>query len=129
MELHHIGIAVADLDAASAPYLALGYTLEASGAVASQAVEVRMLKSGNSRLELLQATTADSPIGKFMSKHGPGLHHMAFCSSNIDEDLAHLSALGALLIDSATRPGFGGHRVAFIHPKWSGTLVELVEVV
>jgi methylmalonyl-CoA/ethylmalonyl-CoA epimerase len=129
MEIHHMGIAVEDLEQAAQPYLRLGYELEARGAVESQGVEVWMLKSGQSRLELLRATRPDSAVAKFIEKRGPGLHHLALATLDLPAELQRLAALGAPLIDSAPRPGFGGHLVAFIHPRWTGgVLVELVEV-
>ncbi|WP_333660111.1 methylmalonyl-CoA epimerase [Meiothermus cerbereus] len=128
MEIHHLGIAVQDLQEAARPYLELGYTLEAQGTVESQGVEVWMLKSGQSRLELLKATRPDSAIARFIEKRGPGLHHLALATPDIRAELARLAAGGAPLIDTTPRPGFGGHQVAFIHPRWfGGVLVELVE--
>jgi len=76
MEIHHIGIAVQDLQEAARPYLELGYTLEAQGSIESQGLEIWMLKSGRSRLELLKATRSDSTIIRFIEKRGPGLHHL-----------------------------------------------------
>lgn len=128
MELHHVGIAVSDLEAAARPYYALGYELEAKDTVESQGVSVYMLRSGHSRLELLAPTRPDSPIGKFLDKRGPGIHHLAFATGDIRGELERLAGEGTPLIDAAPRPGFGGHLVAFVHPKWSGgVLVELVE--
>ncbi len=128
MEIHHIGIAVHDLEEAAQPYLRLGYTLEAQGLVESQGVEVWMLNSGHSRLELLRATRPASAIARFIEKRGPGLHHMALATPDIRAELKRLEGQGALLIDTSPRPGFGGHLVAFIHPRWAGgVLVELVE--
>ncbi len=128
MEIHHIGIAVQDLEQAAQPYLKLGYTLEAQDMVESQGVEVWMLKSGHSRLELLRATRPESAIARFIEKRGPGMHHIALATSDIRAELKRLEGEGTPLIDTAPRPGFGGHLVAFIHPKWSGgVLVELVE--
>jgi methylmalonyl-CoA/ethylmalonyl-CoA epimerase len=129
MEIHHIGVAVQDLEQAAQPYLTLGYELEARGTVESQGVEVWMLKSGQSRLELLRATRPDSAVAKFIDKRGPGLHHLALATPDLRAELQRLAAQGAPLIDAAPRPGFGGHLVAFIHPRWTGgVLVELVEV-
>ncbi len=128
MNIHHVGIAVQDLELAAKPYLELGYALEAKGQVESQGVEVYMLKSGHSRFELLAATRPDSAIAKFIEKRGPGMHHIAIATSDIQAELKRLGEEGAPLIDSAPRPGFGGHLVAFIHPKWAGgVLLELVE--
>lgn len=128
MEIHHIGIAVQDLEQAAQPYLCLGYALEATGTVESQGVEVWMLRSGPSRLELLKATRPDTAIAEFIEKRGPGLHHMALATPDIRAELQRLAAEGTPLIDAAPRAGFGGHQVAFIHPRWAGgVLVELVE--
>ena len=128
MNIHHIGIAVENLEQAARPYFELGYTLEAQGTVESQGVEVWMLRSGPSRLELLRATRPDSAIARFIEKRGPGMHHIALATPDITAELQRLAASGTPLIDATPRPGFGGHRVAFIHPRWSGgVLVELVE--
>ena len=79
-------------------------------------------------LELLSPLGPETPVGRFLAKRGPGLHHLAFATSRIEEDLARLKAEGAKLIDEAPRPGFGGHRVAFLHPSFGlGVLWELVE--
>ncbi|MDX2006952.1 MAG: methylmalonyl-CoA epimerase [Meiothermus sp.] len=126
-EVHHIGIAVEDLATAAKPYQVLGYELEAADTVESQGVEVWMLKCGHSRLELLRATRPDSAIAKFIEKRGAGMHHVALATPDIRAELARLEAQHVPLIDTAPRPGFGGHLVAFIHPKWSGVLIELVE--
>jgi methylmalonyl-CoA/ethylmalonyl-CoA epimerase len=127
MELHHVGIAVPDLEAATAPYIRLGYGLEASGEVESQGVRVYMLRSGRSAIELLCPTRSDSAIAKFLERRGPGLHHLAFECDNIEAELNRLASEGVPLIDTQPRPGFGGHLVAFIHPRWAGgVLVELV---
>lgn len=131
MNLHHVGIAVADLSTAAQPYLQLGYVLEASGEVESQGVAIYMLQAPEQdagRLELLSPSRPDSPIAKFLQKRGPGLHHLAFGCKEIATELRRLEAEGVPLIDITPRPGFGGHLVAFIHPKWAGgVLVELVE--
>lgn len=128
MDIHHIGIAVENLEAAAKPYLALGYTLEAKDKVESQGVDVWMLVSGHSRVELLASIREGSAIAKFIEKRGQGIHHMAIATPDIRAELEHLAAQGTPLIDTAPRPGFGGHLVAFIHPKWAGgVLIELVE--
>ncbi|RIH86626.1 methylmalonyl-CoA epimerase [Meiothermus luteus] len=129
MRVHHIGIAVEDLEQAAAPYLHLGYHLEAQGRVEQQGVEVWMLRSEQSRLELLKATRPDSAVARFIQRRGPGLHHIALVTPDLQAELRRLAEAGAPLIDPLPRPGFGGHRVAFIHPRWSGVLLELVEEV
>lgn len=128
MEIHHTGVAVENLEQAAQPYLALGYQVEDRGRVDSQEVEVWMLVSGRSRIELLCPTQPNSPVGKFLARRGPGLHHLALSTGHLEQALADLASRGARLIDTAPRPGFGGHRVAFVHPSWSGgVLIELVE--
>ncbi len=126
--LHHVGIAVEDLEEALKRYALLGYTLEAEGEVAAQGVRVAMLQKGESRLELLAPLGPETPVGRFLAKRGPGLHHLAFVTPRIEEELKRLAAQGARLIDPVPRPGFGGHRVAFVHPSFAqGVLWELVE--
>ncbi|MCS6868253.1 MAG: methylmalonyl-CoA epimerase [Thermus sp.] len=129
MRLHHVGIAVEDLEAAKARYLLLGYRVLAEGEVAAQGVRVAMLQGeGETLLELLAPLGPDTPVGRFLAKRGPGLHHLAFATPRILEDLARLRQEGAQAIDETPRPGFGGHRVAFLHPSFGlGVLWELVE--
>ncbi|MFN3368078.1 MAG: methylmalonyl-CoA epimerase [Thermus sp.] len=129
MRLHHVGIAVESLEEAKARYGLLGFGVVAEGEVASQGVRVAMLRGkGETLLELLAPLGPDTPVGRFLAKRGPGLHHLAFATSRIEEELARLKAAGARLIDEAPRPGFGGHRVAFLHPNFGlGVLWELVE--
>lgn len=128
MDIHHTGVAVENLEQAALPYQALGYHLEGRELVASQGVEVWMMVCGHSRIELLCPTHPDSPVGKFIARRGPGLHHLALTTPNLEGALAELALGGARLIDSQPRPGYAGHRVAFIHPSWTnGVLLELVE--
>ncbi|WP_347240840.1 methylmalonyl-CoA epimerase [Thermus sp.] len=131
MRLHHVGIAVEDLEEAKARYRALGFQVVAEGEVAAQGVRVALLEGeGETLLELLAPLGPDTPVGRFLAKRGPGLHHLAFATSEteIEKALARLKAEGARLIDEAPRPGFGGHRVAFLHPSFGlGVLWELVE--
>lgn len=132
MEIHHVGIAVENLEAAAQPYFALGYDLEAEERVESQGVRVWMLvdKRPGARIELLQSVQEGSAIGKFIEKRGSAMHHLAIATPDIEAELQRLLAEGAPLIDPMPRPGFGGHRVAFIHPKWAGgVLLELVQAV
>lgn len=132
LPLDHVGIAVADLAHGDA-YEALGWTPEgADGDVAAQGVRVRMLRGGpGPALELLAPLAeagAGAPIARFLARRGPGLHHVAFAVPDLDAAMARLRATGAPFVDAAPRPGFGGHRVAFLHPSWTGgVLVELVE--
>lgn len=128
MDLHHVGIAVADREAAARPYLELGYAVEAEETLEAQGVHALMLRSGATRLELLEPTGPDTPVGRFLAKRGPGLHHLAFATPDLRATLTGLAAAGAPLIDEEPRRGFGGHLVAFVHPRWyGGVLVEFVE--
>ncbi len=132
LPLDHVGIAVADLADGDA-YAALGWTRDgADGDVPAQGVRVRMLRGGPGPvLELLaplEEAGDDAPIARFLARRGPGLHHVAFAVPDLDAAMARLAADGAPFVDEAPRPGFGGHRVAFLHPSWAGgVLVELVE--
>ena len=125
--LDHIGIAVADVDAALAFYRdALGLEIEASEDVVSQRVRAHMIRAGESALELLEATAPDSPIARYLEKRGPGLHHITLRVDDIRAALAHLRARGVRLIDEQPRPGAESALVAFIHPSAAhGVLVEL----
>ena len=125
--LDHVGIAVEDLPAALAFYRdALGLEIEAPEDVTSQRVRAHFIHTGAARLELLEATSPDSPIAKFLEKRGPGLHHVTLRVENIEAALAHLKTRGVRLIDESPRPGAEGTRVAFIHPAAThGVLLEL----
>jgi methylmalonyl-CoA/ethylmalonyl-CoA epimerase len=128
LSLHHVGIAVDDLDGAIATYVALfGATLEAREAVADQGVEAASLQVGGSRIELLQPLGPETPVGKFLAKRGPGLHHVAFAVADVAGELERLKADGAQLIDETPRVGLFGHQVAFVHPDATGgVLAEFV---
>ncbi|MGQ0560939.1 MAG: methylmalonyl-CoA epimerase [Gemmatimonadota bacterium] len=96
--------------------------------VASQQVEVAFVGSGETRIELLQPTGPESTVQRFLDRRGSGLHHIAYRVANLDATLDRLAAAGIQLIDRQGRPGAGGHRVAFLHPKsTAGILIELVE--
>jgi len=125
--LDHIGIAVADLDAALRFYRdALGLDVEAPEEVPSQRVRAHMIPVGEAALELLEATAPDSPIAAYLAKRGPGLHHITLVVDDLESALAQLKARGVRLIDDRPRPGAHGSRVAFIHPSSAhGVLVEL----
>jgi len=125
--LDHIGIAVKDLDAALAFYRdALGLAIEAAEEVASQHVRAHFVPVGGPRLELLEATAAESPIAKYIEKRGPGLHHITLRVDDVGAALAELKARGVQLIDSEPRPGAEGSLIAFVHPSATGgVLVEL----
>ena len=125
--LDHIGIAVSDLPASLAFFRdVLGLHVEASEDVASQKVRATFLATGQSSLEMLEATAPDSPIAKYLDKRGPGLHHVALRVDDIEAALAHLKSRGVRLIDEKPRPGAERALVAFIHPSAAnGVLVEL----
>jgi len=125
--LDHLGIAVNDLPASLAFFRdTLGLHLETSEEVRSQKVRAHFLSAGQSSLELLEATAADSPIARYLEKRGPGLHHVALRVDDLAAALAHLKGRGVRLIDERPRPGAEGALVAFIHPSAAhGVLVEL----
>ena len=129
MKIDHIGIATNGIDDAARFYLeSLGLQIEYVEEVASQKVRVAMLPLGESRVELLEPTSDDSPISKFLAKRGPGIHHLAVRVHDIRASLAELKEKGARLIDEQPRTGAGGCLVAFIHPSSTGgVLLELVE--
>lgn len=127
--IHHIGIAVRNI-ADSVKFYNASLELESSAVeeVAEQKVRVVMLKVGESRIELLEATAPESPIAGFLEKKGEGIHHIAYEVKNIEVQLARLKAAGVRLIDETPRRGAHGTKIAFIHPKSSGgVLTELVE--
>lgn len=129
MKVDHIGIAVRSLDDALKFYRdALGLQCSAVEEVPTEKVRVAMLPVGESRIELLEATAADSPIAMFLERRAPGLHHICLEVENIDAVIAALRSSGAQFAGEAPRPGAEGSRVAFIHPKSAeGVLIELVE--
>ena len=129
MKIDHIGIATNGIDDAARFYLeSLGLQVEHVEEVASQKVRVAMIPVGESRLELLEPTSEDSPISKFLAKRGPGIHHIAVRVQDIRASLAELRQKGARLIDEQPRAGASGCLVAFIHPSSTGgVLLELVE--
>jgi methylmalonyl-CoA/ethylmalonyl-CoA epimerase len=126
--IHHLGIAVEDLDGAIARYRQLfGATLEHREALPEQGVDAASLRVGESRIELLQPLGADTPVGRFLASRGPGLHHVAFQADDLAAELARLVSEGARLIDEAPRRGLFGLQVAFVHPESTGgVLAELV---
>ena len=127
--IDHIGIAVEDLDAAIALHeQAYGMEVVHRETVAEQGVEAVLLDVGENHVELLKPLSGDTPVGRFLAKRGPGLHHVAYQVADIEEALAALRAQGVRLIDETPRTGIRGSRVAFLHPAASGSvLTELVE--
>jgi methylmalonyl-CoA/ethylmalonyl-CoA epimerase len=128
LNVHHLGIAVEDLDEAILVYADLfGATLEHRERVEDQGVEAASLWVGDSRIELLQALGPDTPVGKFVAKRGPGMHHVAFEVDNLAAELKRLKAHDVVLIDEVPRRGLFGLQVAFIHPEATGgVLAEFV---
>ena len=128
LNVHHLGIAVDDLDAAILVYSDLfGATLEHRAHVEDQGVEAASLRVGESRIELLQPLGPDTPVGKFLAKRGPGMHHVAFEVEDLSAELDRLKARDVLLIDETPRRGMFGLQVAFVHPEATGgVLAEFV---
>ena len=126
--VHHIGIAVADLDEAVATYRRLfGAELELREALPDQGVESALLRVGEDRVELLASLADDTPVGRFLERRGPGMHHVAFTVDDLGGELARLAAEGAELIDERPRRGLLGLEIAFVHPNATGgVLAELV---
>jgi methylmalonyl-CoA epimerase len=129
MKLDHIGIATRQLDEALALWRdALGLEVESTEEVAEQGVRIAMLPVGETRIELLEPLSETSPVGKFLEKRGPGIHHLAIRVTDIRASLASLKAKGTRLIDETPRTGAGGCLVAFVHPSsTNGVLLELVQ--
>lgn len=128
--IHHVAIAVDDLDKAIAGF-AEQYNVEplSREVIEEQGVEEAMIAVGGSHIQLLEPLSPETPVGRFLSSEGPGMHHIAFAVPDIVAALEHLDGQGARLIDEKPRIGGGGHKIAFVHPKaLAGTLIELVEV-
>ncbi|MGH3048955.1 MAG: methylmalonyl-CoA epimerase [Gaiellaceae bacterium] len=126
--VHHLGIAVERLDEAIARYEQLfGASLEHRETVDDQGVEAASVLVGASRIELLAPLGADTPVGRFLAKRGPGLHHVAFEVADLRSELDRLRAAGTQLIDEEPRRGLFGLQVAFVHPDATGgVLAEFV---
>ncbi len=129
MKIDHLGIATREIAETLEFWRdALGLHLHDIEEVPDQKVRVAMLDLGESRVELLEPTSADSPIAKFLEKRGPGIHHIAVGVDDINAALDRLRNQGARLIDESPRPGAGGSLVAFVHPSTAnGVLLELVQ--
>ncbi len=129
-ELEHVAIVVPDIDTARKTYVeTLGMREGEREHVADQKVNVLMVYAGNQRIELVEPAAEDSPVTGFLTKRGPGLHHLAYRVDDLDAALVKLAAAGVRLIDREARPGAHGTRIAFVHPSAAGgVLTELVEV-
>jgi methylmalonyl-CoA/ethylmalonyl-CoA epimerase len=127
--IEHIGIAVANLEKSIAFYEGiLGLKCYKIEEVADQKVRTAFLQVGETKIELLESTDPEGPIGKFIEKRGEGIHHIAFSVEKIEDHLAHAEASGVKLIDSVPRKGAEGLDIAFLHPKSaSGVLIEFCE--
>jgi methylmalonyl-CoA/ethylmalonyl-CoA epimerase len=127
--INHVGIAVKSLDA-SIPFYrdVLGMAFEGTEEVAEQKVRVAFLAVGESRIELLEPTSADSPVAKFLEKNGEGVHHLAYQVEDIEATLAKLKSTGVRLIDEKPRCGAHHSLIAFLHPKATGgVLTEICQ--
>ena len=127
--IHHVGVAVIDLDESIRVYAAaFGGELLHRAVAEKEGLEAAFIRTGAGEVELMAATREDSPIGKFLAKRGPGLHHIAYAVDDIEQALAQAKAAGLELIDAEPRPGMHGSLIAFLHPKsLGGVLTEFVE--
>jgi LAO/AO transport system kinase len=126
--IDHLGIAVKSLTTAKSIYEKLGLNVSQEETVEHEKVRLVMVPIGESRLELLEATSEDSTIAKFISKHGEGLHHICMRVPDLEAAVAKLKSDGVRLVSNVIKAGAGGHRYVFVHPQsTSGVLLELVE--
>ena len=127
--IDHIGVAVEDIDSALALYRdSLGMPLVHRETVVEQGVDAALLDVGDGHVELLQPLGPETAVGKFLARRGPGLHHVAYRVTSVQETLNALAAAGLRLIDERPRTGIRGSRVAFVHPaSTGGVLTEIVE--
>ena len=127
-QIDHLGIAVKSLGEAKKFYETLGLEIMPEEVVEGEKVRVAMVPLGESRIELLEPTSPDSTIAKFLDKRGPGLHHVALQVTNLVERVEELKAAGTRLINEEVKIGAGGHMYVFVHPaSTGGVLLELVE--
>jgi methylmalonyl-CoA epimerase len=127
--IDHVGVAVDDIESALALYRdALGMPLVHRETVPEQGVEAALLDVGDGHIELLQPLGAETPVGKFLARKGPGLHHVAYRVADVEQALSTLAQAGLRLIDEHPRTGIRGSRVAFLHPaSTGGVLTEIVQ--
>ena len=128
MKLHHVGIAVEDLTAAIGMYHgALGAQLWRQGRSETEDLDYALLEVGGTEFELMHSVDYESPVGRFLAKRGPGVHHLAFEVEDLDAELDRLRVAGCDIVGEV-RTGIHGTRVAFVHPRsMGGVLTELVE--
>jgi methylmalonyl-CoA/ethylmalonyl-CoA epimerase len=126
--LHHVAMAVENLDEAVATYeRVLGAEVELRGTLEADGVEAAYLKVGAGRVELVAPLVEGTSVARFLSRHGPGMHHVAVAVADVGAAIRELERAGATVIDSEPRPGLGGHKVSFVHPEsLHGVLVEVV---
>ncbi|MCX7830379.1 MAG: methylmalonyl-CoA epimerase [Acidobacteria bacterium] len=128
MKIDHIGVAVESIEKIAQFYKDIGLEICHTEEVKDQQVKAAMIKVGESRIELLETLSPEGPIGKFLTKKGPSIHHLAIEVTNLEAKLKELQEKGYALIDNSPRMGAGGNKIAFIHPKSSGgILIELCE--
>lgn len=129
LRVDHIGIAVKNLDETIKFYSdVLGLEVQGTEVVEEQKVKVAFLPIGDTEVELLESTTDDGPIARFIEKNGEGMQHIAFAVENIEEAIAEMKEKGMRMIDETPRYGAGGAKIAFVHPKSSNrVLVELTQ--
>lgn len=127
--IDHIGIAVQDLESSVEAYSSqFGVSVEHRETVEAQGVEAVLLGVGSSHIELLAPLGPDTPVGKYLAKRGPGIHHIAYRVADIESEIERLKEAGVRLIDEKPRPGICDTKVAFIHPSSAGgVLTELVQ--
>jgi len=128
-KISHIGIAVTSIEEATPFYRdVLGMEFEGTEVVGEQKVKVAFFVIGESRIELLEPTAADSPVARFLEKNGPGVHHIAYEVADLEQSLTQLKSEGIRLIDESPRTGAHKTQIAFLHPKASGgVLTELCQ--
>ncbi len=127
--IHHIGVAVTDMDESIRLYTStFGAELVQRTVSEADGLEAAFMRTGEGEVELLRPTREESPVGKFLARRGPGLHHVAYAVTDIDRALEEARAAGLELIDQEPRVGLHGSRIAFLHPRtMGGVLTELVE--
>lgn len=126
--VHHVGIAVRELQPAIERYVLLGLVLDYTDTVPTAGVRVAFLKAADTHVELVEPLQPDGTVARFLDKRGEGLHHVAFSTPDIAAELKRLESQGFELIDRTPRPGARGRLVAFVHPRSAhGVLVELVQ--
>jgi methylmalonyl-CoA/ethylmalonyl-CoA epimerase len=126
--VHHVAFAVSDLEEAVGTYERFfGARIELRGRMEDQGVEAAYLRVGDGRVELVSPLAEDTPVGRFLAKRGPGMHHVAYEVADVGAAVRSLVSEGAEMIDAEPRPGLGGHEVSFVHPdSVHGVLVEVI---